>query len=158
MHGSKAISLFEEMKRARVRPHEITFLGLLYASSHTGLVEEGCEYFYSMSDKYGIIPGIKHYGCMVDLLGRAGRLDEAYKFIDVLPIKPTPILWRTLLSSCSSHGNVELAKRVIGRIFELDDSHGGDYVILSNLCARAGRCELFEEIDERQGGGEGTWV
>ncbi|KAF3964549.1 hypothetical protein CMV_011180 [Castanea mollissima] len=140
-HGSKAISLFEEMKRVRVRPDEITFLGLLYACSHTGLVREGCEYFYSMSDKYGIIPGIKHYGCMVDLLSRAGRLDEAYKFIDALPIKPTPILWRTLLSACSSHGNVELAKRVIGRIFELDDSHGGDYVILSNLCARAGRWE-----------------
>ena len=140
-HGSKAISLFEEMKRARVRPDEITFLGLLYACSHTGLVREGCEYFYSMSDKYGLIPGIKHYGCMVDLLSRAGHLDETYKFIDALPIKPTPILWRTLLSACSSHGNVELAKRVIGRIFELDDSHGGDYVILSNLCARAGRWE-----------------
>ena len=140
-NGSKAISLFEEMKRARVRPDEISFLGLLYACSHTGLVGEGCGYFYSMSDKYGIVPGIKHYGCMVDLLSRAGRLDEAYKFIDVLPIKPTPILWRTLLSACSSHGNVELAKRVIGRIFELDDSHGGDYVILSNLCARAGRWE-----------------
>ncbi|KAL0003877.1 hypothetical protein SO802_011438 [Lithocarpus litseifolius] len=139
--GSKAISLFEEMKRVRVRPDEITFLGLLYACSHTGLVREGCEYFYSMSDKYGIIPSIKHYGCMVDLLSRAGRLDKAYKFIDALPIKPTPILWRTLLSACSSHGNVELAKRVIGRIFELDDSHGGDYVILSNLCARAGRWE-----------------
>ncbi|GMY25991.1 pentatricopeptide repeat-containing protein At2g02980, chloroplastic [Fagus crenata] len=140
-NGSKALSLFEEMKRARVRPDEISFLGLLYACSHTGLVGEGCGYFYSMSDKYGIVPGIKHYGCMVDLLSRAGRLDEAYKFIDVLPIKPTPILWRTLLSACSSHGNVELAKRVIGRIFELDDSHGGDYVILSNLCARAGRWE-----------------
>ena len=81
-HGSKAISLFEEMKRVRVRPDEITFLGLLKA----GLVREGFEYFYSMSDKYGIIPGIKHYGCMVDLLSQAGRLDEAYKFIDGLPI------------------------------------------------------------------------
>ncbi|KAF5443334.1 hypothetical protein F2P56_035896 [Juglans regia] len=140
-HGSKAITMFEEMNRARVRPDEITFLGLLYACSHTGLVEEGCWYFYSMSDKYGILPGIKHYGCMVDLLGRAGRLDEAYNFIDGLPIKPTPILWRTLLSSCSSHGNVELAKQVFGRISELDDSHGGDYVILSNLCGRAGRWE-----------------
>ena len=85
-NGSKAISLFEEMKRARVRPDEISFLGLLYACSHTGLVGEGCGYFYSMSDKYGIVPGIKHYGCMVDLLSRAGRLDEAYKFIDGLPL------------------------------------------------------------------------
>ncbi|KAK7825894.1 pentatricopeptide repeat-containing protein [Quercus suber] len=85
-HGSNAISLFEEMKRVRVRPDEITFLSLLKACSHTGLVREGCEHFYSMSNKYGIIPGIKHYGCMVDLLSRAGHLDEAYKFIDGLPI------------------------------------------------------------------------
>ncbi|KAK9276760.1 hypothetical protein L1049_006296 [Liquidambar formosana] len=140
-HGYKAITLFEEMRRARVRPDEITFLGLLYACSHTGLVEEGCGYFYSMKEKYGIIPGIKHYGCMVDLLGRAGRLDVAFKFIEGLPIKPTPILWRTLLSACSSHGNVDMGMRVIERIFKLDDSHGGDYVIFSNMCARAGRWE-----------------
>ncbi|KAF2299286.1 hypothetical protein GH714_031297 [Hevea brasiliensis] len=145
-HGQahKAIFMFEEMGKARVQPDEITFLGLLYACSHTGLVEEGCKYFSSMSDTYGIIPGIKHYGCMVDLLGRAGRLDEAYKFIDELPIEPTPILWRTLLSACSSHGNVELGKQVIERIFELDDSHGGDYVILSNLYARA---KKWEDVD-----------
>ncbi|KAG2376825.1 hypothetical protein LR48_Vigan06g106700 [Vigna angularis] len=138
-HGSQALSMLEEMKKAKVQPDEISFLGILYACSHNGLVEEGYDHFYSMIHEYGIVPSIKHYGCMVDLLGRAGRLEEAYKFIDELPIKPTPILWRTLLSSCSSHGNVEMAKQVIERIFELDDSHGGDYVILSNLCARNGR-------------------
>ncbi|XP_050374197.1 pentatricopeptide repeat-containing protein At2g02980, chloroplastic [Argentina anserina] len=145
-HGnvSKAMLMFEEMKRARVRPDEITFLGLLYACSHAGLVEEGCNYFYSMSEKYGIIPRIKHYGCMVDLLGRSGRLHEAYKFIDELPIKPTPIIWRTLLSACGSHGDVDMGMQVLDRIFELDDSHGGDYVIISNLCARAGR---WEDVD-----------
>ncbi|KAJ4970326.1 hypothetical protein NE237_003425 [Protea cynaroides] len=139
-HGSKAISMFEEMKRSGVQPDEITFLGILYACSHTGLVDEGCKYFHSMVD-YRIVPSIKHYGCMVDLLGRAGHLDEAFLFIKDLPINPTPILWRTLLSACSSHGNVELAKHVIERIFELDDSHGGDYVILSNMFARSGRWE-----------------
>lgn len=145
-HGQarKAIFMFEEMRKARVKPDEITFLGLLYACSHTGLVEEGCQYFYSMTNAYGIIPGIKHYGCVVDLLGRAGRLDEAYKFIDELPIEPTPILWRTLLSACSSHGNVELGKQVTERIFELDNSHGGDYVILSNLYARVRK---WEDVD-----------
>ncbi|XP_012462354.1 pentatricopeptide repeat-containing protein At2g02980, chloroplastic isoform X2 [Gossypium raimondii] len=142
--GYKAIETFEEMRKAGVQPDEITFLGLLYACSHNGLVDEGWRFFSSMSDKYSIIPGIKHYGCMVDLLGRTGNLDEAYKFIDELPIKPTPILWRTLLAACSSHGDVELGKRVIERIFELDESHGGDYVILSNLCARAGR---WEDVD-----------
>ncbi|XP_065861381.1 pentatricopeptide repeat-containing protein At2g02980, chloroplastic isoform X2 [Euphorbia lathyris] len=148
IHGQaqKAISMFQEMGKARIQPDEITFLGLLYACSHSGLVEEGCHYLYSMNADYGIIPRIKHYGCMVDLLGRAGRLDEAYKLIDELPIKPTPILWRTLLSACSSHGNIELAKQVMERILELDDSHGGDYVILSNLCARAGRWEDVDSV------------
>ncbi|KAF7828050.1 pentatricopeptide repeat-containing protein [Senna tora] len=140
-HGFKAISMLEEMKKAKVQPDEITFLGILYACSHNGLVDKGYEYFHNMIHKYGIVPSIKHYGCMVDLLGRAGRLDEAYEFIDELPIKPTPILWRTLLSACGSHGNVELGKQVIQRIFELDDTHGGDYVILSNLCARSGKWE-----------------
>ncbi|AES96745.1 pentatricopeptide (PPR) repeat protein [Medicago truncatula] len=137
--GFQAISMLNEMKKEKVQPDEITFLGILYACSHNGLVEEGFEYFHGMTNEYGIVPSIKHYGCMVDLLGRAGRLDEAYKFIDELPIKPTPILWRTLLSACSTHGNVEMGKRVIERIFELDDSHGGDYVIFSNLCARYGK-------------------
>ncbi|MED6114379.1 Pentatricopeptide repeat-containing protein, chloroplastic [Stylosanthes scabra] len=140
-HGSRAVSMLEEMKKQGVQPDEITFVAVLSACSHNGLVEEGYECFRSMTNDYGIVPHIKHYGCMVDLLGRAGRLDEAYNFIDKLPIKPTPILWRTLLSACSSHGNVEMGKQVIERIFELDDSHGGDYVVLSNLCARYGKWE-----------------
>ncbi|EEF39933.1 pentatricopeptide repeat-containing protein, putative [Ricinus communis] len=127
-----AISAFQNM---RVKHTE---------TCHTGLVDEGLGYFYSMSDSYGIMPRIKHYGCTVDLLSRAGHLDEAYKFVDGLPIKPIPILWRTLLSACSSHGNLELGKQVLERIFELDDSHGGDYVILSNMCARAGK---WEDVD-----------
>lgn len=140
-HGHKAISMFDQMRENGVRPDEITFLGLLSACSHSGLLEEGYSYFNTMRAKYGIVPSIKHYGCMVDLLGRAGRLHEAYTFIEELPITPTPILWRTLLSACSSHGNVEIGKRVLEKIFVLDDSHGGDYVILSNTCARAGKWE-----------------
>lgn len=143
-HGGRAISLFEEMKMVGIRPDDITFLGVLYACSHTGLVNEGRQYFNSMRDHYGIVPSIKHYGCIVDLLGRAGLLDEAYKLIEELPVKPTPILWRTLLSACGVHGNVELGKRVMKQIFKLDDSHGGDYVILSNMCAGDGR---WEDVD-----------
>ncbi|MED6122933.1 Pentatricopeptide repeat-containing protein, chloroplastic [Stylosanthes scabra] len=140
-HGSRAVPMLEEMKEEGVQPDEITFVAVLSACSHNGLVEEGYECFRGMTNEYGIVPHIKHYGCMVDLLGRARRLDEAYNFIDKLSIKPTPILWRTLLSACSSHGNVEMGKQVIERIFELDDSHGGDYVALSNLCARYGKWE-----------------
>ncbi|XP_068643859.1 pentatricopeptide repeat-containing protein At2g02980, chloroplastic [Aristolochia californica] len=144
--GNRAISLFEKMIREGIRPDNITFLGLLYACSHNGLVKEGRRYFCSMRNQYGLAPSVKHYGCMVDLLGRAGLLDEAYEFIEGLPIKPTAILWRTLLSACSVHGNAVMGKLVTKRIFELEDSHGGDYVILSNMCAVDGQWEDVNDI------------
>lgn len=145
-HGYKAISMFEDMTRGHIRPDEITFLGLLSACSHNGLVNEGIEYFNNMKKKYRIVPRIKHYGCMVDLLGRAGRLDEAFKFIEDMPVKPTSVLWRTLLSACSSRDDIDLGKKVIEKIFELDKNHGGDYVIFSNMCARAGRWEDVNHV------------
>ncbi|XP_072978381.1 pentatricopeptide repeat-containing protein At2g02980, chloroplastic-like [Typha angustifolia] len=148
--GTEAISIFEDMKRKGIKPDDITFVGVLYACSHSGLVDEGLRYFDSMRG-YGIIPGIKHYGCVVDLLARSGQLEKAYKFIDGLPIKPTPILWRTLLSACGGHGDVDLGKRVFERILELDDSHGGDYVILSNMCANNGRWEDMNQIRKLMG-------
>uniref|UniRef100_A0A804P7B2 DYW domain-containing protein n=1 Tax=Zea mays TaxID=4577 RepID=A0A804P7B2_MAIZE len=144
-YGREAISLFEEMKKQGMKPDDITFLGLLYACSHSGLVSEGLRYFDDMKD-HGIVPGIKHYGCVTDLLARSGQLERAYKFIDELPINPTPILWRTLLSACGGHGDVELGKRVFERILELDDSHGGDYVIFSNLCANTGYWEEMNRV------------
>ncbi|CAN6484574.1 unnamed protein product [Victoria cruziana] len=145
-HGRSALLLFEEMQSKGVPPDNITFLGVLYACSHTGLVEEGRRYFDSMSRVYGIEPSIKHYGCIVDLYGRAGLLDEAYDFVRSLPIKPTPIIWRTLLSACAVHGNIELGKHVVEHIFEVEHSHSGDYVILSNICAAAGRWDDVHAI------------
>nr|UPT48388.1 pentatricopeptide repeat protein AaPPR15 [Agave angustifolia] len=148
IHGHRitAISLFDKMLKSGIKPDGITFLGLLYACSHSGMVDKGLDFFRSMKTDHLIVPGIKHYGCIVDLLARAGRLDEAYSFIDTLPIKPTPILWRTLLSACGGHGNVDLGQLVFERILELDDSHGGDYVILSNMCASAGRWDDVNQI------------
>ncbi|RID76151.1 hypothetical protein BRARA_B03138 [Brassica rapa] len=145
-HGEaeKSMLMFERMRSESVQPDEITFLGLLNACSHRGLVEEGREYFSRMVNEFKIVPSIKHYGSMVDLLGRAGHLDDAYRFIDTLPISPTPLLWRILLSSCSSHNDLKLAEKVSQRIFEMDDSHGGDYVILSNLYARN---KKWEDVD-----------
>ncbi|URD96387.1 Pentatricopeptide repeat-containing protein [Musa troglodytarum] len=145
-HGGRAISLFEEMLKEGIKPDGITFLGVLYACSHSGKVEEGLGYFRGMRGRHGVIPGIKHYGCVVDLLARAGRLGEAYEFIDGLPMQPTPILWRTLLSACGGHGDVDLGKRAFERILELDDTHGGDYVIISNMCASDGRWEDVNRI------------
>ncbi|KQK12722.1 pentatricopeptide repeat-containing protein At2g02980, chloroplastic [Brachypodium distachyon] len=144
-YGREAISLFEEMKKQGIKPDDVTFLGVLYACSHSGLVSEGLQYFDSMRE-FGLVPGIKHYGCVADLLARSGQLDRAYEFIDELPIKPTAILWRTLLSACGSRGDADLGKQVFERILELDDSHGGDYVIFSNLCANTGRWEEMNRV------------
>ncbi|PKA62360.1 Pentatricopeptide repeat-containing protein [Apostasia shenzhenica] len=137
-YGSAALSLFDEMRCKGIKPDEVTFLGILYACSHSGLVDEGLRYFRIMCSDYSFPPGVKHFGCVVDLLARAGRLEEAYEFINGLPIEPTPILWRTLLSACGVHKNVDLGKKVFDRIIVLDDSHGGDYVIFSNMCALKG--------------------
>ncbi|XP_019165627.1 PREDICTED: pentatricopeptide repeat-containing protein At2g02980, chloroplastic isoform X2 [Ipomoea nil] len=143
IHGQvhNAISMFGEMQEARVQPDGLTFLALLYACNHAGKVEEGFRFFNVMKEKCRIVPGIKHYGCMLDLLGRAGCLNDAFEFLKELPIKPTPLLWRTLLAACNSHGNVKLGKLVLERIFEMDDSQSGDYVIFANMCARAGEWE-----------------
>ncbi|XP_020091026.1 pentatricopeptide repeat-containing protein At2g02980, chloroplastic [Ananas comosus] len=149
-HGSKAISMFNEMKREGIKPDDITFLGVLYACSHAGMVDEGLCFFDSMN-KHGLIPGIKHYGCVIDLLARSGQLKKAYEFVDNLPVKPTPILWRTLLSACGGHGEVDIGKKVFERILELDDSHGGDYVIFSNMCANGGRWEEVNRIRKIMG-------
>ncbi|KAL3511121.1 hypothetical protein ACH5RR_030522 [Cinchona calisaya] len=139
--GNEAISFFEDMRKGQIQPDAITFLGVLYACSHTGLVEECFSYFSKMRDEFKIVPGIKHYGCVLDVLGRAGRLNDAYKFIKDLPIDPTPLLWRTLLAACSIYGNIDLGKKVIEKIFSMDQSHSGDYIMFSNMCARAGRWE-----------------
>ncbi|XP_077213557.1 tetratricopeptide repeat (TPR)-like superfamily protein [Tasmannia lanceolata] len=138
-HGDEAIELFREMESSGVRPDGITFISILYACSHVGLIEQGCEYFHKMKEVYEIELSIEHYGCMVDLYGRSGLLNEAYKFITNMPIEPNAIIWRTLLGACSIHGNVGLAECVKGRLSELEPDDSGDYVLLSNIYAVAGK-------------------
>ena len=138
-YGEEAIQLFHEMEESGIRPDGIAFISILYACSHAGLIEKGYEYFYKMKDIYNIEPAIEHYGCMVDLYGRAGQLDKAYEFIIHMPVLPTAIIWRTLLGACSIHGNVKLAERVKERLSELDPNNSGDHVLLSNIYAIAGK-------------------
>uniref|UniRef100_A0A1D1YUW0 Pentatricopeptide repeat-containing protein At1g74630 n=1 Tax=Anthurium amnicola TaxID=1678845 RepID=A0A1D1YUW0_9ARAE len=136
-YGEEAMRIFHEMEEQGVIPDGIAFIAILYACSHAGLVEQGYDYFCKMEERYGIERSMEHYGCMVDLYGRAGLLDEAYKFITHMPIQPDAIIWRTLLGACSIHGNLKLAKHVKKQLSELDDS--GDYVLLSNIYAVAGK-------------------
>lgn len=141
MHGrgDEAIQVFYEMEESGVRPDGVTFISLLYACSHSGLVQQGCDLFSKMTNLYGIEPAAEHYGCMVDLYGRAARLQEAYEFICQMPIPPNAIIWRTLLGTCSLHGNIELAELVKARLAEMDPNNSSDHVLLSNVYAVAGK-------------------
>ncbi|KAG2313303.1 hypothetical protein Bca52824_024860 [Brassica carinata] len=138
-HGEEAIRLFGEMTESGVTPDKISFVSLLYACSHAGLISEGEDYFSKMKSVYHIEPEIEHYGCMVDLYGRSGQLQKAYDFICQMPVPPTAVVWRTLLGACSSHGDTELAEEVKQRLNELDPNNHGDLVLLSNVYATSGK-------------------
>ncbi|PIN14862.1 hypothetical protein CDL12_12512 [Handroanthus impetiginosus] len=133
--GEEALELFREMEIQRLVPTEITFIGVLYACSHCGMVDEAFAYFDRMTKEYGIVPKIEHYGCMVDLLGRAGLVNRAYEYILEMPMKPNNVIWRTLLGACTMHGNLTLAEVARDKLRELEPKHSGDYVLLSNLYA-----------------------
>lgn len=136
-HAHDAISLFEQMKGEAVKPNHVAFMAVLTACSHAGLADEAWKYYNSMTKKYGIAPGIEHYAAVADLLGRAGRLDEAYHFISNMQIEPTGSVWSTLLAACRVHKNVELAEKVAEKIFDVDPENIGAYVLLSNIYSAA---------------------
>lgn len=139
-HATEALDLFEEMKE-RSLPDHITFVGVLAACSHGGLLDEGRTFFESMVRDYRIVPTIQHYTCMVDLLGHCGRLDEAYNLIMQMRAMPDSGVWGALLNSCKIHGNVELGEVALEKLIDLDPDDSGNYVILSNIYAQAGKWE-----------------
>ncbi|KAL2329119.1 hypothetical protein Fmac_022546 [Flemingia macrophylla] len=150
VHGycEEALQLFSEMERrfGTVRPNRITFIGVLIACSHNGLVDKARWYFDRMVKKYNIIPDIKHYGCMVDLLSRFGLLEEAHQMIKTAPFQNSGILWRTLLGACRTQGNVDLAKVSFQQLAKLECLTDGDYVLLSNIYAEAERWDEVERV------------
>ncbi|XXG55414.1 hypothetical protein AAC387_Pa03g3088 [Persea americana] len=142
MHGcgSDALQVFSKMLAEGVRPDNVTLMGVLNGCSHSGLVDEGYLVFHNMNRLWELSPRIEHYGCLIDLLGRAGRLEEAYEVVRSMPMEPDIVVWRALLSACRIHGHVDLGKCVIDHIAQLDpSSHGGGYMLLSNLYASVGR-------------------
>ncbi|OEL38370.1 Pentatricopeptide repeat-containing protein [Dichanthelium oligosanthes] len=143
MHGEgeKALKLFAAMRWRNVSPNGVTFVGLLQACSHMGLVDEGRAFFESMEKDHGIAPEIEHYGCMVDLLSRAGRLQEALEFINGMPVEPNSVVWGALLGGARLHRNVEVGEEAIRRLAVLDPGNDGYYVVLSNIYADAGHWE-----------------
>ncbi|KAI3862751.1 hypothetical protein MKW98_008591 [Papaver atlanticum] len=156
IHGKakEAVNHFQEMEKQGLKPNRVTFLSVMNACSHGGLIEQGREFFEKMVNVYQIIPDIKHYGCMVDMFGRVGMLEEAEKMAMGIPTEMiNVIIWRTLLGACSYHGNAEMSERVMKKIFELEKDYSGDYVLLSNTFSGAGRFDDAERtrkiMDER---------
>ncbi|KAJ7973190.1 Pentatricopeptide repeat-containing protein [Quillaja saponaria] len=139
--GVEAISFFGQMLMEGFQPNSITFLGLLCGCSHQGLVVQGVEYFNLMSTKYKLKPGIKHYGCLVDLFGRAGKLEKALKVIEDT-FQYDPVLWRTLLGSCKIHKNVIIGEIAMKNLVQLGASNAGDYVLMATI---------YSEIKDKAG-------
>ncbi|KAK7251721.1 hypothetical protein RIF29_35164 [Crotalaria pallida] len=137
--GRQALTVFESMKMAGLKPDEITMVGVLSACSHTGLTDRGTEYFYSMDKDYGVTPTSKHYTCMIDLLGRAGRFKEALNLMRNMPYEPDGAAWGALLGACRIHGNTELGEKAAEMVFKMEPHNTGMYVLLSNLYAASGR-------------------
>ncbi|XP_073011538.1 pentatricopeptide repeat-containing protein At1g11290, chloroplastic [Typha latifolia] len=144
-HGfvEAAIKLFEAMKDSPVKPNDVTFLSVLSACSHCGLVDKGRRYFASMEEDYGFEPRMDHYGSMVDLLGRAGKLDEAWDFIQKMPMEPGISVYGAMLGACKKHKNVRLGEEAAKRLFKLEPEEGGYHVLLANIYANA---SMWEDV------------
>lgn len=138
-NAERAIGLFDEMIEQGLKPDGVVFVGALTACSHGGLVQQGKEIFESMEKVHGVSPEEVHYGCMVDLLGRAGLLEEALQLIKSMPLEPNDVIWNSLLAACRVQGNVEMAAYAAGKIQVLAPERTGSYVLLSNVYASAGR-------------------
>ncbi|KAH7683643.1 TPR-like protein [Dioscorea alata] len=139
-HGASdaAIKLFDEMSAAGVKPDGVSFLAVLSACTHQGRVSEGRRLFAAMPDNH-VAVGVEHYGCMVDMLGRAGLLEEAYQLIESMPMPSNDVIWGALLGACNIHGNVRIAEKAVEKVMQLKSGKGGYYVILSNMYAASGR-------------------
>ncbi|XP_042405946.1 pentatricopeptide repeat-containing protein At1g08070, chloroplastic-like [Zingiber officinale] len=141
MHGRgvEALQLFNKMKSISERPDGITFVGVLSACVHMGLVEDGLMFFRMMTEDYKIVPWIEHCGCMVDLLSRAGLLTEALGFIRKMPMEPDCVIWNSLLRACQIHKNVVLAELVLNQLTRLVPDDVANYIVLSNIYGASGR-------------------
>eukprot|EP01018_Ginkgo_biloba_P022487 Gb_36081 [translate_table: standard] len=146
--GKEALQLFQQMQQAGMKPNDITFVCVLSACSHAGLVDEGWHLFESMNENHCIKQTAKHYACMVDLLGRSGRLHEAYNLINEMPFEQdvAVVAWGALLGACRLYSNVDLGKHVAERIFELEPQKAGTYVTLSNIYANAGMWDNVAKV------------
>lgn len=144
--GKDAVELFNDMQQGTIKPNDITFLCVISACSHSGLVEEGLRFFSSMKEDYGLDPAMDHYGAMVDLLGRAGQLNKAWDFIQDMPVEPGITVFGAMLGACKIHKNVELGEKAAKKLFELNPDEGGYHVLLSNIYATASMWDKMAKV------------
>lgn len=133
--GGRAIDLFEEMKAMGLKPDSVTFVGLLMACNHAGLVDKGKVLFNLMEETYGITPNIQHFSCLIDMFGRAGRLTEAEEYIKKFPFGHDPVVLGSLLSACRLHGDVVIGERLARQLLKIQPMTSSPYVLLANLYA-----------------------
>ncbi|KAJ0970196.1 hypothetical protein J5N97_023073 [Dioscorea zingiberensis] len=145
-HAKTAIQLFERMLEAGVEANEVTFTSMLYSCSHAGLVDEGLHIFQQMLQAQHVKPSVDHYACVVDLIGRAGRLEEAYGMIKRMPFEANQAVWGALLGACVIHEDVKLGELAAKHLFEIEPGNTGNYVLLGNIYAAVGRWEDAEAV------------
>ncbi|KAK6251883.1 hypothetical protein QUC31_013603 [Theobroma cacao] len=146
--SSGSLALFNDMVKENVEPNEVIFTTILSACGHTGSLGEGWKYFNSMCQDYNFVPSMKHYACMVDMLARAGRLEEAWDFIDKLPIQPDLSLFGAFLHGCGLHSRFDLGEVAIKKMLDLHPDRGCYYVLISNLYASDGRWTQVNQVRE----------
>lgn len=145
-HGNIGVNMFKEMKRQGIQPNDVTFIAVIGCCTHAGLVQRGRELFDLMIKEHHIKPRLEHYGCMVDLLGRYGHVKEAFELIRSMPMRPSAAIWGALLSACRIHGDLEIAEHAAKELVSLEPWNSGNYVLLSNIYAEAGRWDDVENI------------
>ncbi|KAJ7570944.1 hypothetical protein O6H91_01G141200 [Diphasiastrum complanatum] len=149
-HGREALAHFEQMCQEGVEMNNVTFVCLLSACSHAGLVCEGLYYFDSMDSVYRVSASVEHYSCMVDLLGRAGCLNEAEDMIKTMSCEPSASVWMALLGACRIHGDVEMGERMAKRVLKLEPGNAAGYVLLSNIYAASGKWNLRANVQRQR--------
>ncbi|KAJ7534650.1 hypothetical protein O6H91_13G104200 [Diphasiastrum complanatum] len=153
--GKEALTLLKQMQKEGRKPDVVTYVSVLSACSHSGLVDKGRHLFDSMCKDHGVIPTIDHYICMVDLLGRAGCLADAEDFISTMPIQPNAVVWMTLLGAARNHGHLEIGRRAFDHVVKLEPENAAPYVLLSNIYAAVGkRDEVAKTRKEMNDAGE----
>ncbi|KAM0924771.1 hypothetical protein ACQ4PT_004699 [Festuca glaucescens] len=145
-HADEAIQYFRRMIELGLQPDEITFIGVLSACCHAGLVNEGRHFFSLLVSKYHLERKMKHYSCMIDLLGRAGHLDEAEHLVNTMPMEPDAVVWGAIFFASRMHGNISLGERAAMKLVELDPSDSGIYVLLANMYAEANMRKKADKV------------